>query len=45
MGRKETELKGAQHDHIAEKRTGNWAMNSPSWICPSVPQTPQQVTE
>lgn len=24
--------------------TGNLEINSPSWICPSVPQTPQQLT-
>ena len=25
--------------------TGNLAINSPSWIWPSVPQTPQQETD
>ena len=31
-------------DH-GDRHTGNVAINSPSWMWPSVPQTPQQVTD
>jgi hypothetical protein len=32
------------HISINQRHTGNLEMNSPSWMWPSVPQTPQQDT-